>query len=145
MNKRKSRRSRSRKPKSGESKQQPNPSPEKAVKEKIAKDREKRFNTLENFLGNDEIQRLPSSLKVSKLADKRLKHKDQVVISTFFESKGVTYFFDVHDIDEKRNLTIMQSVATKKGTFERQKIVISKDDLPSFLDELRKVIGFFVV
>ncbi len=145
---RSSRRHRSRKPKSSETQNAGSTEQKTKVtsQKRSTTEQEKRYSTLEEFLGQDEIQKLPNTLKVSKLADSRTKAKDQVVISTSCESKGFTYFFDVHDhAGGQRNLTIIQSSPTEKGGFRRQKIAIDGDVLPKFLDELRKVIGFFVV
>ena len=107
---------------------------------------EKRYQSLDDFYARDEIQQLPNSTKISKLADNRNKSEDQVVISTNIEMNGFTYFFDVHDLaDGERYLSIMQSKATNSGDFQRQQIRIKRTELPQFLDELRKVLGFFLV
>lgn len=117
-----------------------------AAKTTPANDREKRYNTLDEFLGQDEIQQLPNTLKISKLADNRTKDDDQVVISTSFSSQSCTFFFDVHDLkDGSRNLTIIQSPHGTGKDQKRQQILLSRTDLPQFLDEFRKVLGFFIV
>lgn len=146
-----SRRGRSRRGKSGDAsqsqkQQQPDQKKKQPSGKNAGSDREKRYSSLDDFLGNDEIQKLPSSLKVSQLANNRSKQDDHVIISTNFEANGSTYFLDVHDqTDGIRSLTIMQSNPTEKGEFKRQRITLSATDLPAFLDELRKVIGFFVI